>query len=173
MLAMYVAADHKDWDGVLPFITHAYNTAQHETTGYSPFYLLYARTPRCALDTILPFFIHDEPSLATTLCRAEEARQLARVRILSSQERSKNRYDARHQQVSYAPGDYVWLWTPLRKRGLCQKLLSHYTGPFVVLERINDLNYVIARITANGRRSRQSQVVHVARLKRFHSRGSL
>lgn len=42
-LSMYVEANHKDWDDVLPFITYAFNTAQHETTGYSPFFLLYAR----------------------------------------------------------------------------------------------------------------------------------
>ena len=170
MLAMYVSSDHKNWDDVLPFITYAYNTAQHETTGYSPYYLLYARTPRSCLDTIFPFSVHDEPSLAATLCRAEEARRLARLRIVASQERSKRRYDIRRQHVCYSPGDLVWLWTPLRKRGLCQKLLSHYTGPFVVLERLSDLNYNISRLTETGRCSRKTQVVHIARLKRYHAR---
>ncbi|XP_077491851.1 uncharacterized protein LOC144102459 [Amblyomma americanum] len=170
MLAMYVGSDHKNWDDVLPFITYAYNTARHETTGYSPFYLLHARVPRHCIDTILPFSIYDEPSIATTLCRAVEARRIARLRILDSQQRSKHRYDIRHQPISYDPGDRVWLWTPLRKRGLCQKLLSHYTGPFVVLERISDLNYAVSRLTDSGRCSRKIHVVHIARLKRFSPR---
>lgn len=68
------------------------------------------------------------------------------------------------------PGDLVLLWTPLRKRGLAQKLLFRYSGPFVVLERLSDVNYVISRRTESGRCSRRTQVVHVARLKRFHPR---
>lgn len=103
MLAMYVDSDHKNWDEILPFITFAYNTAQHETTGYSPFYLLYARVPRSCLDTILPFSLHNEPSIATTLCRAEEARRVARLRILDSQERSKERYDNRRHMSLMCP----------------------------------------------------------------------
>lgn len=168
MLSMYVAADHKNWDGVLPFITYAYNTAKHEITGYAPFFLLHARAPLCFLDTILPFSPHDDFSIAQALCLAEEARRLARLRSLSSQARTKARYDQRHRPVTYAPGDFVWLWTPVRKRGLYQKFLSMYSGPFVVLNRLSDVNYVVSKLTSHDRRSRKTQVVHVARLKRCH-----
>lgn len=168
MLAMYVSSDHRDWDDVLPFITYAYNTAKHETTDYSPFYLLYARPPLSCIDTILPFDFHSEYSVAKTLCLAEEARRIARLRTVASQHRSQERYDSRHQSVSYAKGDFVWLWTPLRKRGLCEKFLPQYTGPFVVVDRLSDLTYVVARLTSAGRRYSRTQLVHVARLKRFH-----
>lgn len=57
MLAMFVDSKHKNWDAILPFMTYAYNTALHETTGFSPFYLLYIRPPRTTLDAILPFRI--------------------------------------------------------------------------------------------------------------------
>lgn len=43
MLSMYVGVKHKNWDAILPFMTYAYNTALGETTGFSPFYLLYVR----------------------------------------------------------------------------------------------------------------------------------
>ena len=65
-------------------------------------------------------------------------------------------------------GDFVWLWTPQRKRGLCQKFLSQYAGPFVVVDRLSDLTYVVARLTSAGRRSSRTQLAHVARLKQFH-----
>lgn len=172
MISMYVSSDHRNWDDILPFITYAYNTAQHETTGYSPFYLVYARSPRTPLDTILPFSLHNDASVARTLCLAEESRQLARLRTLSSQGRSKDRYDARHRRVAYCKGDLVLLWTPLRKRGLCTKFLSRYTGPFVVLDRVSDVTYVISRLTTNGRRSSKTQLVHVARLKTYHPRAA-
>lgn len=104
------------------------------------------------------------------MCRAEEARQLARLRTLSSQEQSKSRYDAKHIPVGFSPGDYVWLWTPVRRKGLYRKFLANYSGPFVIVARLSDVNYVVARVTANIRRSRVTQVVHVARLKQYHHR---
>lgn len=170
MISMYVSSDHKNWDEVLPFVTYAYNTAQHETTGYSPFFLLYARPPRYTLDTIFPFGSHDYACIAETLCRAEEARRIARLRTLASQKQYKSRYDSRHRQVTYEPGDLVWLWTPVRKRGLCQKLLADYVGPFIVLERLSEVNYRIARLTSSGRRSSKTDITHVARLKPFIQR---
>lgn len=170
MLSMYVASDHKNWDEVLPFVTYAFNSAKHETTGFSPFFLLYARQPRHTLDTIFPFVIHDDLSIAETLCRAEEARRLARLRTLAAQDHSKTRYDSQHQHVTYVPGDLVWLWTPIRRRGLSQKLLADYAGPYVILDRLSEVNYTIARLTSNGRRSCKSEVTHVARLKPFTRR---
>lgn len=162
---MYVSSDHKNWDTVLPYVTYAYNTAKHETTGYTPFFLIYARNPGSFLDTILPFSLHEDSSIAETLCRAEEARRLARLRTLCAQSRTKDRHDGRHLPVSYAPGDLVWLWTPLRKRGLHQKFLAQYAGPFVVLDQLSELNYVVARLTSHDRRSPTTQVTHVARMK--------
>lgn len=170
MLSMYVDSAHKNWDSILPFVTYAFNTARHETTGYSPFFLLYARPPRYTLDTMFPYFAHDNDSITKVLCRAEEARRIARLRTLASQDRSKIRYDGRRLHVYFDPGDLVWLWTPLRKRGLCQKFLAHYVGPYVILERLSEVNYRIARLTSTGRHSAKTEVTHVARLKPCNSR---
>ena len=43
MLSMYVSADHSDWDSALPYVRFAYNTSRQETTGRSPFFLMYGR----------------------------------------------------------------------------------------------------------------------------------
>ncbi|GFS56258.1 transposon Ty3-I Gag-Pol polyprotein [Trichonephila clavipes] len=56
--------------------------------------------------------------------RAEESRQLARVHTLRAQDKDRRRYDSKHQMVSYAPGDLVWVYTPVRKVGLSEKLLE-------------------------------------------------
>lgn len=55
MLAMYVSSDHSNWDAALPFITFAYNSSRQDTTGFSPFFLLYGREPALLIDSLLPF----------------------------------------------------------------------------------------------------------------------
>ena len=53
MLSMYVNSYHNDWDGLIDFVTFAYNTSRQETTGYSPFYLLYGREAVLPIDVAL------------------------------------------------------------------------------------------------------------------------
>ncbi len=52
MLSMYVSADHSDWDSALPYVRFAYNTSRQETTGRSPFFLMYGRHPVLPVDAI-------------------------------------------------------------------------------------------------------------------------
>ena len=35
-----------DWKSGVSTMTHAYNTTEHESTGYAPFYLMFGRHPR-------------------------------------------------------------------------------------------------------------------------------
>ena len=86
---MYVAADHTNWDAILPFVTYAYNTAPQSTTGFSPFFLLYGRHPSHTIDTILPY--KPDPSdcapISDTARLAEECRELAKTFTTEEQER--------------------------------------------------------------------------------------
>ncbi|XP_070385736.1 uncharacterized protein [Dermacentor albipictus] len=92
MLAMYVDVEHKTWDGVLPYVTFAYNTAVQETTQVAPFKLVYGRNPTTTLGALLPHVTNEENvDVASCLQRAEAARQLTRLRIKNQQ-----RTDRRH-----------------------------------------------------------------------------
>ncbi|GFU54195.1 retrovirus-related Pol polyprotein from transposon 17.6 [Trichonephila clavipes] len=115
MLSMYVDVEQKNWDEILPFVTFAYNTAKQETTGFTPFYLLHGREAETTLDTMLPFCPNDfdDNNITKIAARAEESRQLARVHTLRAQDKDRRRYDSKHQMVSYAPGDLVWIYTPV------------------------------------------------------------
>ncbi|GFY19082.1 hypothetical protein TNCV_3877701 [Trichonephila clavipes] len=145
MLSMYVDVEQKNWDEILPFVTFAYNTAKQETTGFTPFYLLHGREAETTLDTMLPFCPNDfdDNNITKIAARAEESRQLARVHTLRAQDKDRRRYDSKHQMVSYAPGDLVWVYTPVRKVGLSEKLLRRYFGPYQVLRRLSAVTYEV------------------------------
>ncbi|GFX99572.1 transposon Ty3-I Gag-Pol polyprotein [Trichonephila clavipes] len=142
---MYVDVEQKNWDEILPYVTFAYNTAKQETTGFTPFYLLHGREAETTLDTMLPFCPNDfdDNNITKIAARAEESRQLARVHTLRAQDKDRRRYDSKHQMVSYAPGDLVWIYTPVRKVGLSKKLLRRYFGPYQVLRRLSAVTYAV------------------------------
>ena len=55
MLGTLSEKQKSDWKAHVPSPTHAYNAAVHESTGFSPFYLMFGRHPRLAIDDFLGF----------------------------------------------------------------------------------------------------------------------
>ena len=63
MMSMYTSRDQKDWDVSLQMLAFAYLTTKQESTGYSPFFLLYGRDARLPVEVTLrmPSFGIDDP----------------------------------------------------------------------------------------------------------------
>ncbi|UYV83065.1 hypothetical protein LAZ67_22002076, partial [Cordylochernes scorpioides] len=175
MLSMYVDAEQRDWDSVLPYVIFAYNTAQQGSTRFSPFFLVHGREAETLLDVLLPYedetSDHDFGDQMVT--KAEEARQLARIHILRAQENNKYHYDQVHRSVEYRVGDLVWVFTPVRKTGLSEKLLKKYFGPYKITRKVSEVNYEVEALEQSSRRRRRSQkdVVHVLRMKPYRDPG--
>lgn len=174
MLSMYVDVEHTTWDEILPYVTFAYNTATQETTGMTPFSLVYGRAAKSTLDAMLPYVQDDvhPDDVDAFLQRAEEARQLAKIRIQDQQQRDARRYNLRRNDAQYQPGDQVWVWTPIRQRGRSEKLLRRYFGPYKVVRRLGQLTYEVMPQENSPSRRRHShpEVVHVVRLKPYYAR---
>lgn len=96
--------------------------------------------------------------------RAEEARQIARFCIRKQQETDARKYNLRQRSVEYRPGDLVWVWMPIHRRGLSEKL-RRYFRPYKVICRLSDANYEAVSPT----RRPCAEVVHVVWLKPYHS----
>lgn len=175
MLSMYIDVEHKTWDEILPYVTFAYNTAVQETTEFTPFELVYGRRVTTPLDAMLPVD-HGTTRNDTTeefVEKAEEARQLARNRIRTQQNTDACRYNRTRRNVQYSPGDRVWVWTPIRHRGLSEKLLRRYFGPYEVVRRLSDVNYEVVPQSSDpgsNRRRPRAEVVHVVRMKPYYAR---
>ena len=53
MLGTLEESQKADWKSYASTMTHAYNAAIHDSTGFSPFFLMFGRHPRLAVDAFL------------------------------------------------------------------------------------------------------------------------
>ncbi|XP_045032675.1 uncharacterized protein LOC123474529 [Daphnia magna] len=140
---MYVDESHEDWDEFLGFVTIAYNTARQESTNHTPFMMVYGREAVIPADLLAA----SGPS-QTKLVGAEdlmkammEIREDVKDRLAMVQQRQKTQYDARVSAAPvYEPGDLVLIFRPQRKKGLAEKLLHQYVGPYKVIRQVTELN---------------------------------
>ena len=86
--------------------------------------------------------------------------QIARRKLQLAQKRQADEYDRKAWGSPYNQGDRVWLLNPNTPRGLSPKLISHWTGPYVVKRNIHNIDYVIQL-----ERGRKVLTVHHNRLK--------
>ena len=60
MLAKVVKNNQKDWNTCLQKVLFAYRTSIHDTTGFTPFHLVFGRTPKLPVDVMLGRVDKDE-----------------------------------------------------------------------------------------------------------------
>ncbi|MEW8545658.1 MAG: DDE-type integrase/transposase/recombinase, partial [Candidatus Thiodiazotropha sp.] len=102
-----------DWKSHVPTLCHAYNAATHDSTGYVPFFLMFGRHPRLAVDAFLGLrpaehqvSSHDDyaKKLKSRLAFAYEA---ATNEARKNAARHKFRYDLQVRNAALEPGDRV------------------------------------------------------------------
>ena len=138
-LRMYCSRRRDDWVKWLPIAEFAFNSHEHSSTGYSPFYLMYGFEPQFHVP-MLP------TSVPTADERREELRQAredATAALTLTAERMKEYYD---RYVREAPelkeGQKVWLDTKnFRVPGVSRKLVDRYAGPYPIKRKVGNLAY--------------------------------
>ena len=174
LLSMYVNEQHDNWDEMLSAITFAYNTSRQETTGYTPFFLLFGREPRLPIDVVFgsspvgDVIISSSDYANDLISRLSNARSLLKVRMGIMQSKQAHYYNNRRRESEFKEGDIVLVYKPIRKVGRADKLIHHFVGPYKVIRKITPLNYEIQLLS----RRKKSEIVHVCRMKLFHFRES-
>ncbi|GFX27805.1 hypothetical protein TNCV_2614651 [Trichonephila clavipes] len=162
-LSFLASSNQQDWNKKLPFFLLAYRSAVHETTGYSPSQMLFARDLHLPADLLFSrppdAPLAPEEYIEKLQAWMEEMHHLARERIGMASEKMKSRYDARATGHDFHEGDKVWLWNPKRRKGLSPKLQTYWEGPYTVLKRLNG---VVVRIQKSPHS--KSKVIHYNRL---------
>ena len=125
MMAMYVGLDQKDWDVQIPYCVFAYNTSRHEQNEFSPYYLLFGRTPTLPVDTIC------RVDSATYQTSGEYAREIIkRMRIshrlaIRNQREIANAYREKSlagPPIQFKKGELVMMQFFSKTFGLARKL---------------------------------------------------
>ncbi|KAL5473843.1 hypothetical protein EMCRGX_G028405 [Ephydatia muelleri] len=164
MLSTTVADEH-DWDLSLPTQLLAYRTSVQETTGTTPFQLMFGRNPRLPEDVLysLPVASHDSVTQYTRVLkgRLERSYQAVIKHVQQKQIHQKDLYDRGVRGSPYGVGDLVLLHSPAVPRGKSRKLHKPWQGPYRVGKAISPSVYRIVDCA----RPRCKRVVHFNRLK--------
>ena len=114
MLGTLSDVQKQDWKNYLPAMTHGYNATQHSSTGYSPFYLMFGRQPRLAIDVCLDLEQVTESSgkeetsyIKSLRQRLSMAYQLAVEASRKAKGKQKKQYDRKARPAVLQPHDLV------------------------------------------------------------------
>lgn len=156
----------KLWDRYLPAVLFAYREASQASTGFSPFELLYGRTIIGPLSILREVWDKEPSEVRTTYQhvfdlreRLEATCKLAQEELSKAQEKYKQYYDRKAKERKFQAGDKVLLLRPTTNN----KLLVQWKGPYSVVERKGEMDYIIG---ING----DQKIFHANMLKLYHSR---
>ena len=140
MLRTLPATQRSRWADNLNQVVHAYNCTRHETTGYSPFFLLYGCHPRLPIDLIFGTETQDAHKNHSQYVikwrkAMTEAYELASKKSNEGGARAKQRYDHHVRGVVLQPSDRVLVHN-LSERGGPGKFRPHWEDRIhVVVQR--------------------------------------
>ena len=139
MLAMFAGKNRDDWDDLLPAVMMAYRSSVHESTGFSPYRLMFGEECTLPMDIWLPKEQSDTPDPITSLYAIwvrdalEEAYEQVRQHSGQAVQRQKRLYDRRAVKRHFAVGDWVMrFYTPAKKCNLDSSCI----GPYLIVSLI-------------------------------------
>ena len=149
MLKSLSPAEKRDWKSVLPKLSFAYNSTQHASTGFTPFYMMFGRESRLPIDEV--FEEVQVEGQGQLKCRSHqqfvdewknsmrEVFRLAKEKSEKAQAYNKEKYDGKVREIGISEGDHV-LVKNLRDTGGTGKLRSYWEHQiFKVVSQQGDL----------------------------------
>jgi hypothetical protein len=174
MINKFMQEFGNQWDKFLPFLVFAPNDAINATLGFSPHQLLYGRSLRGfgeALKTTWTCEVEEENILkpGNLIQYYDKLREniqnclkIAHEYASDKQDHYKEYYDKNTKPREIDINDQVLVMLPTTN----SKLTAKHEGPYQVVKKINDTNYVVLR---NGRKTR----FHINMLKKFNERNDI
>ena len=173
MLGTLEENQKSDWKAHVPTLVHAYNATIHDSTGYSPYFLMFGRHPRLAIDAFLGL----SPDTLSAKKQTEYARKLqerlhfayrtAQKAAKFNAGKQKAYYDLKARHSCLKPGDKV-LVKNVGLRGK-RKIADRWErNPYVVKSQpIPDIP--VYEVIPENPRARKSRLLHRILLLPFSS----
>ena len=144
-----ILSDYKDWDLRLTYVTFAYNSTQHKTTNYTPYFLMFGRRPFLEIDVGLPRPAPVEPMEPEkyadyVISNITVAYDLTRHFTKHQAELTKRAFDRKATKDRHKVGDIVLLKKGAREAGI-GKFESHYMGKYFIISVFKNSTYRIMR----------------------------
>ncbi len=169
MIKTYCLGCPEDWDMAMPFLLFAIRDATNESTGFSPFELVYGHEVRGPLKIMKERLLQSTPQndtlqyVATFKDRLQSACAVARENLQVAKNRMKQQYDKKAVQRSFAEGDKVLVLLPMNQ----PKLGLKFCGPYSVVKRVGECNYDVS----TPERRQKTRLCHIDLLKPYIERG--
>ena len=143
MLGTLEDRQKEDWKSYVAPLVHSYNATRHDSTGFSPYFLMFGRHPRLAVDAYLGLKSSQDPAIsskehyATKLKkRLQYAYKVASSEAQKSAERHKSQYDLKVRESTVDVGDRV-LVRNVGFKGKHKLADKWDKDPYVVLDKPN------------------------------------
>ncbi|XP_048339157.1 uncharacterized protein LOC125425633 [Sphaerodactylus townsendi] len=166
----YVDSHPQDWDEKLPQLLFAYREVPQESTGFSPFELMFGRRVRGPLDLVKERWEEKIPKAKKSVVdyvlsfreRLKDMMSVVQENLAKAQATQSSWYDKTARSRTFELGDKVMVFLPLRS----DKLKVAWEGPHVIVDRLDDVTYAVAL----ERSGKKTKVVHVNMLKPYLER---
>ena len=168
MLKKIAKDDPTEWDSWLPYLLFAYREVPNESTGFSPFELLFGRHIRGPLDILRESWEAETKSSESVVSyvlkmreRISQTMEISQTNLARAQERQKKWYDRNARVREFSEGDEVLILLPTSSN----KLKAEWKGPYKVKRKVGTVNYEIETV---GKR-RSTKIYHVNMLRKWHT----
>ena len=158
----------KEWDRFIEPLLFAYREVPQESTGFSPFELLYGRTLRGPMSILRDLWTKEgiDNEVITTYQyvfdlrnRIEDTCTLARENLLTAQQKYKKHFDKSARLRTMDIGERVLVMLPTDHN----KLLLRWKGPYPIMEKVGVADYRI-------KIGEQLRLFHINMLRKYIDR---
>jgi hypothetical protein len=169
MLGKMVNQRHSDWDLVLSQVMAAYRNTRHDSTHYTPNYLMMGREVRTTADLLYGTESAEERHenyddyVEKVRDRFRFAYDCVRDHLGQAAEYNKRYYDMRVRPAKFQPGTWVMYFNPRKFKGRQEKWSRKYTGPYLITEVLGPVN---VRLQKNKKST--PFVAHIDKVKLFN-----
>ena len=156
----------REWDRALPYLLFAYREVPQESTGFSPFELLYGRNVRGPLDILRETWVSQEKNPENVIQYVLGMRERLEGTLLHAQENlgkaqaKQKHYDKGARSTTFEVGEQVLVLLPTST----QKLLAQWQGPYVIRRKVGQVNYEVDMTD----KRKKIRLFHVNMLRKWH-----